>query len=93
VTEQRPPVCGKAPELRPTDPHLGLHAFSMPVAPLGYCDGGRTIDRQAGLGAELQQAGIAVGSEFRPTLKVYLAARQVVLAGAAGAASAARLLS
>jgi hypothetical protein len=46
----------------------------------GHGDGRRTIDQQAGLGADLQQVRIVIRDEFRPALEVGFAAEQVTLA-------------
>ena len=48
------------PVLGAAEPHLGLHALGVPIAPLGHCDGRRTIDEQARLGADLSQVGIVI---------------------------------
>ena len=70
-----------------SEPDLGVHAFSMPVAPLSHCDRGRTIDQQACLRAELQQGGVMVRYEFRPPFEVGFATQQVTLERVAGAMS------
>ena len=55
----------------------------MPTGPLRNCDGSRTIDEQARLGADLPQVGIVIRNELRPAPEIDLAAQQVALAAVA----------
>jgi hypothetical protein len=48
------------PVLRAAEPHLGLHALGVSIAPLGHCDRRCTIDEQTRLGADRAQIGIVI---------------------------------
>ena len=60
LRKQSPPPRRQVPVTGSAEPDLGLHALSVPIAPLGHRDGRRTIDEQARLGVDPLQVG-AVG--------------------------------
>ena len=81
--KQFPPPRRQVPVLRVAEPHLGLHALGVPIAPLGHRERRCTIDEQARLGADVLQVGVVIREELRPALQVDLAAQKVALVGVA----------
>jgi len=68
--QQPPPLCRQVPVIGPAEPHLGLHALRVPIAPLGHRDGRRTVDEQARLAADLLQVGVVIRDEPGPALEI-----------------------